>query len=77
MACRFELTDVLFGGVLGADAEPDDEHIIHGGRHHVQLARGVDVGQQLLVQGVCAAQTEADQTQLQKTDRFANVAAIF
>ena len=63
---RPPLTDVLLCGVLGADAEADDEHVVHGGRHHVQLARSVDVGQQLLVQGVGAAQTETDQAQLKR-----------
>ena len=62
----FVRTDILLGGVLSADAEANDEDVVHRGGHHVQLPGGVDVGQQLLVERVRAAQAEADQAQLRQ-----------
>ena len=65
------VTNVLLGGVLGAHAEPDDEPLVDGGRHHVELARGVDRRQQLLVQLVRARETEADEANKKtQTDEF-------
>ena len=63
------LTDVLFGGVLGANAEPDDESLVDGGGHHVQLPGGVDRGQQLLVQLVRPRKAEADEADLKKKSK--------
>lgn len=68
----YACTDVLARGVLCDHAEPDDEAVAYVGRHHVDLARSVDIGQQLLVDFVllrtrlvaAAQQAEAHETQL-------------
>lgn len=59
------VTYVVRGCVLGGDAEPDYVFALDTGGDHVQLARDVDFGQQLLCQFVVAAQTEANQTHLE------------
>ena len=40
------MRDVGLAGVLGADAEADEEEIVGHGGHHVELARDVDGAQQ-------------------------------
>lgn len=66
------VTNIFARGMLLHHAEADDEPLAHVGGHHVDLARGVDVGQQLLVHLVHllrrlvrpAYETEAHQAQL-------------
>lgn len=65
------VTYVVGGCVLGGDAEPDYVFALDTGGDHVQLARNVDFGQQLLRQFVVAAQTEANQTHLENTTFYA------
>ena len=50
--------------MLGADAEPDDVLVVDGGGDHVQLARLVDSGEELLVQLVGATKAEANKADL-------------
>ena len=62
------LTDVIVGGVLGADAEANDELFVDGGGHHVQFAGRIDGGKKHLVQLVAANQAKAHQSDLTMTD---------
>lgn len=64
---RLNFTDVIVGGVLGADAKPDDVLLVDRRRNHVKTSGSVDRGKQLLVQLVGTSKPEADEAKLERS----------
>ena len=63
---------MVVGGVLCADAKANDKLLVDGGGHHVQLAGGVDGGEEHLVQLIAPDQAEAHQSHLMRTKLINN-----
>lgn len=54
------IQDILARGLRRDDTEPDDVFVLEAGRHHVDLASGVDDLEEALRVAVVSLQTEYD-----------------